>query len=132
HADELRLQSTIVSSNLGPGCAGNPASTIADHGHNLRWGDRTCPGRTGDPKLGPLADNGGPTWTMALRPGSAGINRVPRRSSGCPATDQRGVRRPEGRACDIGAYEFAVPTITITSPVRAAQYLRGSRVRARF
>jgi hypothetical protein len=69
---------------------------------------------------------------MALRAGSAALNRVPRRRAGCPPTDQRGARRPQGRACDIGAYEFTVPTITVASPVRAAFYLRGSRIVARY
>jgi hypothetical protein len=70
--------------------------------------------------------------TMALGRGSAAINRVPRRSAHCPSTDQRGVRRPWGGTCDIGAYEFALPTITIISPVRRAFYQRGSRILARF
>jgi hypothetical protein len=70
--------------------------------------------------------------TMALGRGSAAINRVPRRHAGCPSTDQRGVRRPQGRACDIGAYEFAIPTITISSPLSHAFYRRGSRILARF
>jgi hypothetical protein len=70
--------------------------------------------------------------TMALGRGSAAINQVPRRSAGCPSTDQRGVRRPWERACDIGAYEFARPTITIISPGRRAFYDRGSRILARF
>jgi hypothetical protein len=42
------------------------------------------------------------------------------------------VRRPEGRACDIGAYEFALPTIAIVSPARDGSYFKGSRVLARF
>jgi CSLREA domain-containing protein len=56
-----------------------------------------------DPRLGPLADNGGPTQTHALLAGS------PARDAGgadfCPATDQRGVTRPQGSACDMGSYE---------------------------
>jgi len=53
--------------------------------------------------LGALADNGGPTQTMALPDGSPAIdagNQV-----GCPTTDQRGVPRPRSD-CDIGAYEY--------------------------
>lgn len=56
-----------------------------------------------DPRLGPLQDNGGTTPTRALRPGSLAINTVS--DSQCPATDQRGEPRPQGAACDIGAYE---------------------------
>lgn len=58
---------------------------------------------TEDPKLGPLADNGGPTLTHALGTGSSAID------SGTPATapdvDQRGRPRPQGGGFDIGSYE---------------------------
>ena len=64
-----------------------------------------------DPRLGPLADNGGPTLTHALLPGSPAIDAVT--AGNCPAADQRGVSRPQDgtgdgvRACDIGAFEVA-------------------------
>jgi parallel beta-helix repeat protein len=55
-----------------------------------------------------LKDNNGPTQTHALFPGSVAIDRIP--PSDCSiqdiSTDQRGVRRPQGVACDIGAYEW--------------------------
>ena len=61
-----------------------------------------------NPLLGPLADNGGPTMTMALLPGSPAINAgvsVPG-----VTTDQRGVFRPQGRAPDIGGqFELQLP-----------------------
>ena len=57
-----------------------------------------------DPLLQPLANNGGFTQTMALGSGSPAINAGT--NTGCPATDQRGVTRPQGAACDIGAYEY--------------------------
>ncbi len=63
---------------------------------------------TGDPMLGPLADNGGLTQTYALLPGSSAIDAGGVNST-CEATDQRGVPRPQGAGCDIGAYEFAAP-----------------------
>ncbi|MCP4423234.1 MAG: hypothetical protein GY803_01950, partial [Chloroflexi bacterium] len=56
-----------------------------------------------DPKLGPLQDNGGPTWTHALLVASPAIDAA----SVCEATDQRGVARPVGNACDIGPFETA-------------------------
>ena len=76
--------------------------------------------------LGPLADNGGPTPTIALLPGSpaidAGNPATPSSAVGsypaCPATDQRGL--PRGGAagrCDIGAFEVQPPPpVSPTSP----------------
>jgi hypothetical protein len=54
--------------------------------------------------LAPLADNGGPTLTHALVPGSPAIDAAPV-DSDCPATDQRATARPQGAMCDIGAFE---------------------------
>jgi len=62
---------------------------------------------TDDPILGPLADNGGFTQTHALLPGSSAIDAGNSDPAVCPDTDQRGVARPIGNGCDIGAYEFA-------------------------
>ena len=56
-----------------------------------------------NPRIEPLENNGGPTKTHALRLGSPAINRGT--LNGCPARDQRGVRRPQGRTCDIGSFE---------------------------
>lgn len=66
---------------------------------------------SGDPLLGPLADNGGPTQTMALLPGSPAIDA----GTTCVFEDQRGVFRPQGNYCDIGAYEYefsGTPSVT--------------------
>jgi hypothetical protein len=54
--------------------------------------------------LGPLAFHGGLTRTHALLPGSDAIDSGD--DPACPAVDQRGVGRPKGDGCDIGAYEF--------------------------
>lgn len=55
-----------------------------------------------DPQLQPLADNGGPSHTMALADTSPVLNTV---SSQCPETDQRGEARDT--PCDPGAFEHA-------------------------
>lgn len=55
-----------------------------------------------DPQLGLLVNNGGSTLTHALQLGSSAIDA----GANCSAIDQRGVSRPQGVACDIGAYEF--------------------------
>ena len=60
--------------------------------------------------LGPLADNGGPTLTHALLAGSVAIDRANAATCAMEAVggvDQRGGARPQGPACDIGAYEAA-------------------------
>ena len=131
-ADDMQLQNTIVASSLGANCAGSTRSAIANGGGDLSNGDRTCPGRRANPKLGQLKDNGGPTATMAIGARSAAIDAIPARHGGCPATDQRGVTRPQGRRCDIGAYEFAIPQVTLIAPFQGASYERGSRISARF
>ena len=121
-----------MASNSGEQCAGNAQSAIADGGHNLSFGDSTCPGAHANPELGSPRDNGGPTETLALGRGSPAINRVPTRGAHCPGTDQRGVKRPQRGACDIGAFEFAVPQITILRPSNRGSYEHDSDVRARF
>ena len=68
-----------------------------------------------NPLLGPLQDNGGFTQTMALGAGSPAIDAGD--DGVCPTTDQRGVTRPQGGHCDIGAYEYkpsASPDVDVT------------------
>jgi CSLREA domain-containing protein len=112
---DLALANSIVaSSTVGLNCDGN-FSVLQDDGHNLGFGDSSCPAgfATGDPNLGPLQDNGGPTETMALGLGSAALDQVPSSGANCPASDQRGVTRPEGPACDIGAFELAYHALNV-------------------
>jgi len=76
------------------------------------------PALTNDPKLGSLANSGGPTQTMALLAGSPAIDAGA--DASCPATDQRRVPRPQGSHCDIGAYEAPIVT-----PFRSAGAVDG-------
>ena len=72
-----------------------------------------------DPKLGALADYGGFTETRALLQGSSAIDEG--YDASCPDTDQRGVHRPQGAHCDIGAYEASNPaTPILLSPLNNA------------
>src|SRR5262249_40775977 len=66
-----------------------------------------------DPKLGPLANSGGPTQTQALLSGSAAINAGT--ASGAPATDQRDLPRPAGSGVDIGAFEVQGNTAPVAN-----------------
>lgn len=72
---------------------------------NLTTADLTAGGV--EPRLGEFGDYGGPTWTMSLLEGSPAMDAGERLS--CPETDQRGVLRPVGAGCDIGAFEFTAP-----------------------
>ncbi len=60
-----------------------------------------------DPLLGPLQNNGGPTFTLELLPGSPAINAGDCTNS---FTDQRGDPRPVGPVCDIGPFEVQACT----------------------
>ncbi|MCK6476036.1 MAG: hypothetical protein L6Q35_04310, partial [Phycisphaerales bacterium] len=86
-----------------------------------------------DPKLGTLADNGGPTQTMALAADSPAINTGLNPSN--LTTDQRGTgfARVRGTAIDIGAYEFSASPTILALTARAADdstnIIRGGHVR---
>jgi hypothetical protein len=77
--------------------------------------DGGCGGTVGDPRLSAvLGDHGGPTQTFALGAGSAAVDAAGAPGGvGCTATDQRGVARPAGAACDAGAYERAAPGVVV-------------------
>lgn len=103
----VTLKNTIIANNANGNCAN---TAITDGGTNMQFPGTTC-GATitsADPLLQVLANNGGPTQTRALGPGSPAINAA----SGCPppATDQRGNTRPQGSACEIGAFECQAGT----------------------
>ncbi|MBT8102465.1 MAG: right-handed parallel beta-helix repeat-containing protein, partial [Gammaproteobacteria bacterium] len=103
---EFSATNTIIANNTGGDCA-----TAIDSGSNNIDSDNSCGFvTTADPKLGPLANNGGPTDTMALLSESPAIETGT--NTGCPATDQRQIVRPDGFLCDIGAYEGDVPLVT--------------------
>ncbi len=71
----------------------------------------TCIGvLNANPVLGPLQNNGGVTQTMALGAGSGAIDKG--NNSTCAAKDQRGIARPQGGKCDIGAYEVKALSFT--------------------
>ncbi len=57
-----------------------------------------------DPLLSPLADNGGPALTHAPDPASPAVDYE--FIASCPDVDQRGVDRPQGAYCDLGAVEI--------------------------
>ncbi len=140
----VTIKNTIIANNT-VGVNQIPADCLnsipmTSLGHNLA-GDSTCGlGGSGDlnntnPLLVPLASNGGPTMTRALQPGSPAIDAVPLLSctgltGAALTTDQRAAARPQGPACDIGAFEL-VPATTLpitfaSSPVSRAFTVSGT------
>ena len=106
------IRNSILSNNSGTNCVGL-TSLITRIGSNIS-DDDTCGGPTeiviADPQLDPLGDNGGPTWTHALRAGSPAINVG---TSCSEQVDQRYM--PRDAACDLGAFEFAdFTTVALT------------------
>jgi hypothetical protein len=131
------LYNTVLDSSSGPvdvsnsivagaTSGGNCSGPITDGGFNLDDA-ATCDfsiinGSFSNinPNLGPLANNGGPTQTLALLPRSPAISQIPNGVNGCGTTyttDQRGIPRPQppGGFCSIGAYEY-VPSLLVSPP----------------
>jgi parallel beta-helix repeat protein len=90
---------SIVAGNTSPG--GDTNATLNAGSTNNIIGT--------DPALAALADNGGPTQTMLPLATSPAIDAA--NDAQCPATDQRGVKRPQGAHCDIGAVELLTAQI---------------------
>ncbi|MDQ6914567.1 MAG: hypothetical protein M3155_01995 [Actinomycetota bacterium] len=139
---DVNLANTILAGNSGPevDCDNASGGNTVSQGHNLIGVDGGCNvaarvgdkfGTSGSPidaKLNPLAQNGGPTPTMALRSDSPALDGgsteavsdspppVPPQLVACRTTDQRGIVRPQLTACDIGAYEYAPGVAAATAP----------------
>jgi predicted outer membrane repeat protein len=125
----VQLRNTIVAGNTAPAGA-NCSGAILSNGHNLDSGSTCGLGATGDlinvnPMLGPLANNGGPTQTEALRVGSPAVNAAD--AATCPGTDQRDVARPQRGGCDMGAYEVAAPPALSGLKIRPRKFATSAR-----
>jgi hypothetical protein len=109
----VMIANTIVAGGSSGSCSRMPATSPSQGGNiddqNLCKFTASTDHPSTDPKLGPLQDNGGPTDTqlpaVAGPPIEAGVDAA------CPATDQRGVPRPQGPHCDSGAVERTKPTV---------------------
>jgi hypothetical protein len=120
----LSLANTIVAGNSASSTDNDISGTINSLDYNLiqdttgaTINGATTHNLTGvDPLLGPLADNGGPTETMALISGSPAIAAGPNGSvlPGNDQTDQRGVARPAGPT-DIGAFQADANYFLVTN-----------------
>lgn len=127
----VNLANNIVANNqvgtdgAGVNCDGN---SLVDDGFNLE-SETDCNFTNNglqntDPMLGPLAANGGPTQTHALLLGSPVMDAGNPGAAGsgfpnCASDDQRGVTRPQGIRCDIGAYEAQIADLAVLKTVAA-------------
>ena len=120
----------IANSPSGGDCANDSNATIStDSGHNLIEDSAHACGLTDgvngniigkDPQLGALTDFGGPgRQVLPLKSGSPAIDAG--EDNNCPSADQRGVSRPQGSHCDIGAYEANHTPIAVTVNQAATQ-----------
>ena len=106
------IANTIVAGGSSESCSRMPATSPSQGGNiddqNLCKFTALTDHPSTDPQLGALQNNGGPTDTqlppVASPPIDAGVDAA------CPATDQRGVPRPQGPHCDSGAVERTKPT----------------------
>ncbi|HKY54733.1 MAG TPA: choice-of-anchor Q domain-containing protein [Anaerolineales bacterium] len=117
---DASLYNNIFANNTGGdecGRSSAPDLFVTGIGNIVEDGSDPCASLPGtiisDSQLDPLADNGGPTQTMALLHGSPAIDTG--NGANCPATDQRGVVRPLGNGCDIGAFEYVPLYLSLTS-----------------
>jgi hypothetical protein len=132
--NSLIVRNHVQGSTTPAGCE----SPQVSGGHNIT-DDESCFGPASgtdrvvaDAGLAPSpANNGGPTDTYALLPGSPAIDTGDSTPMACPSPDQRGVPRPIGSACDVGAYEFAPPAATTGdagTPTTTTESVSGSAI----
>jgi CSLREA domain-containing protein len=105
----ITLRNTLIAGKWpGDNCNIPNTALIVSLGGNLENGTYCGFPASGnligvDPRLAPLAGNSASTPTHALLPGSPALDAGA--LTGCPATDQRGMARPQNGRCDIGAFE---------------------------
>lgn len=110
--------SVIALPRQGPNCSLVATMVTAynfSDDDSCQLDDPTDLASAGDPALGPLQDNGGTTPTRLPGVSSPLLDRIPLAAPECAGDDQRGVVRPVGPACDIGAVE-RLPQDTSTTP----------------
>jgi hypothetical protein len=120
-------KASIVAGNTGDDC-----TSLSSEGYMLLGNSVGCTftQAAGDlvnvgPELGPLQNNSAPQ-THALLPGSPAIDAVPQADCSI-TTDERGVARPQGPACDIGAFEARPePTVGLVDPDQGRWHLRNA------
>ena len=104
---ELSIINSIIA---GKGSACYSSSGLTQNIGNFIQDGSCDPAFSGDPKLGALVvpEDGSPAY-FPLLAGSPAIDAAD--DDRCPSTDQIGTPRPQGAGCDIGAIEYAAPSL---------------------
>jgi len=141
---EVQFRNSIVAGNIDNSDTGNSdcyvtSGVVTSLDYNLTGIGTGCSlggthdQTTAEAQLLPLGDNGGDTETHALDTGSPAINQIPSGTNGCGGTyvtDQRGINRPQGTNCDIGAFEHEISIdndiIGMYSRGQKTSYLKGA------
>jgi hypothetical protein len=97
-ANDISGSSPVAGSNNVIGTGGSGGLTNGTNGNQVGVSVSAV-------GLAPLANNGGPTQTIALLPGSPALGGVPANAPNTPATDQRGLPRNTALATDVGAFQ---------------------------
>ena len=119
NAAPLTLTATVIADGSAPTNADlhGAMGGFTSGGYNLVRARGDSTGYVGsdlangtDPALGALGDHGGPSNSRLPQAGSPLLDAF---TSGCTGTDQRGVARPQGASCDIGAVEYRLDPLTV-------------------
>jgi hypothetical protein len=122
--DTIVADGTSTFNSAAANCLYQGGGTVDQESYNLEDHNECGFAGTGDlvnvnPLLGNLANNGGGTDTLAIPFSSSALDHG--NPSGCTdtlgaalTTDQRGIARPQGPRCDIGAFELAYHTLTVS------------------
>jgi hypothetical protein len=135
-ASVVTLHNTIVSKNLTSSDCGPLPARFTSSGHNID-GDNSCnlvgagDQKSTDPQVAALAFNAPPVVppngfpnTMAITNSSPAFDKAD--NTNCPTTDERGLNRPQGAACDVGAFELLVPTVVTPTLPKAGSLASSS------
>jgi len=138
-AKKKKSKFTLANSIIGAATSGKGGyGTIKDGGYNIS-ADKSIKFKKSSTSLmntnaldagGDIADNGGPTETIALADDSPAVDRIPLDTTDVPFTppslDQRGFDRPVGNGFDVGAYELDPDRVTILSQPQDTNVIVGS------